>query len=47
MMLLVMMLTTMTAWAETVTVTSSTTYWTSGNPYSLTMPDADVTIRTM
>ena len=42
MMLLVMMLTTMTAWAETVTVTSSTTYWTSGNTYAV---NSNVTIN--
>lgn len=42
MMLLVMMLTTMTAWAETVTVTSSTTNWTSGNTYAV---NSNVTIN--
>ena len=42
MTLLVMMLTTMTAWAETVTVTSSKTNWTSGNTYAV---NSNVTIN--
>jgi len=33
MLLLVMMLTTVTAWADNVTLTSSTTSWTNGNTY--------------
>lgn len=42
-LLLTMMLTTVTAWAGEVTVTSETTEWTDGNTYNVT---GDVTIDT-